>query len=267
MRAFGSAFLFGVPLLYTQEMWQTGAHTALWKLLVYLALAFVINIMLVYFSGFKRQRTFRHSVMQAVDALAVGVAASATLLVILNRVAVGDSLASTLARIAMQTVPLSIGASLANALFSEHQSRRGQEDVPVSTDPAYALLNDVGATIGGGLFIGFSIAPTDEVRLLAAHLSLWHALALLLFSLLLTYLIVFANAFSAEHKKTDQTLPFQHPLTETALAYCVSLLVAAVVLYLFNQYSLLDPFYSISAKVLVLGLPVAIGGAAGRVLL
>jgi uncharacterized membrane protein len=72
----------------------------------------------------------------------------------------------------------------------------------------------------GALFLSFSIAPTDEISMLAAELDYAHALALIALSLLLTYVIVFASGFgTGQH---EQQGPFQSPLTETVLAYVLS---------------------------------------------
>jgi uncharacterized membrane protein len=100
------------------------------------------------------------------------------------------------------------------------------------------------------------------VPALAADLDYAHALALIALSLLLTYVIVFASGFGiGQH---EQQGPFQSPLTETVLAYVLSLLVALVALALFDRVEWGDPLGEIVTMVLVLGLPAAVGGAAGR---
>ena len=93
--------------------------------------------------------------------------------------------------------------------------------------------------------------------MLAAELDLAHALALITLSLLLTYIIVFVSGFgTGQH---EQRGPFQSPLTETVLAYLLSLLVALAALYLFDRIEWGDPLGDIVAQVLVLGLPAAVG--------
>ncbi len=62
----------------------------------------------------------------------------------------------------------------------------------------------------------------------------------------------------------EQRGPFQSPLTETVLAYLLSLLVALLALALFDQIEWGDPLGEMVTMVLVLGLPAAVGGAAGR---
>lgn len=281
-RAFSGAFLFGTPLLFTMEMWEIGAFTPPWKLLLILALAFGANIMLAYFAGFKRESTFFDNLNQAVEALAVGALAAIAVLLVLSRIEWGDPLDSILGKIIVQTMPLSIGASVANALFSRSESGGGEnggeensggesesEGSKEKSNPILVTLSTFGKAAGGALFIGFSIAPTDEVRILAAELDYGHELAVIALSLLITYLIVFESGFSRRsgNDTGSEKGLFERPITETVSAYVVSLLVALVALYLFNQVQFGEPIDQVFSKVLVLGMPAAIGSAAGRALI
>ncbi|MGA7729681.1 MAG: TIGR02587 family membrane protein [Chloroflexia bacterium] len=269
-RATSGAFLFGMPLLFTMEMWWIGSFTEAGKLLLILLLTLSVNIMLAHFEGFKRSSAFADSVAQAIEAVAIGAVASAAVLLVLNRITVGDPLDSILGKIIILAMPLSIGASIANSIFRN----RGQGNAESGGDKAEssgkglpATLVDVGTTIGGGLFIGFAIAPTEEIPMLAAEMDMWHELALMAFSLFVTYIIVFESGFSAQKGRGQPTGPFQHPLTETVLAYTVSLVVALGTLMIFSQVSLGDPLPDIVSKTIILGLPTSLGGAAGRLLI
>ena len=234
--------------------------------MIFLGIGLLANIHLTYFAGFKQETTFRSSVGQAVDALAVGVVASLTVLLVLNRVAVTDPLDATLGKIVLQTVPLSIGASVANLLLRPGEGREGNDDGGKQS-PWRAVLNDMGATAAGASFVGMAIAPTEEIPMLAAEMSYAHELALIALSLLLTYAIVFESGFDPQAGGAGNEGPFHRPITETALAYLVALLVAFLILFLFDQIKLGDPLTSVVSQTLVLGLPAAIGGAAGRLVI
>lgn len=264
IRAFAGAFIFGVPLLFTMEMWWIGEHGDAWKLLTFLVVALLANFGLAFAAGFKRETTFISHVDEAVDAMAVGIVSAAIMLLILNQLRPGDSIASIVGKIALQAVPLSIGASVANQVFDAGRSRQGNSDgngrheQPLSA--WQGIISDVGATAIGGIFIGASIAPTEEVPMIAAALDYWHLIALVGFTLLLSYGIVFASGFDSQRAAG----PFQHPFTETMLAYTVSLLISFVALYLFNQVMFNEPLLTITEQVIVLGFPTTVGGAAGR---
>lgn len=279
VRAFSGAFLFGVPFLWTMEMWWIGTYAELWKLLLFLGLSFLLNMHLAYFTGFKEKTTFRSSVGEAVDAMAVGVVSSAVVLFALNRIGPGRPLDSMLGMIVIQAIPLSIGASAANALLRWGKESRTGEEASDETEASgetgsdeseresrwRATLNDFGATVVGGVFIGFSIAPTDEVSMLAAQIGPWHELGLILLSLVMTYAIVFESGFTSREREVESPGYLQRPLTETVVAYLLSLLVALVALYFFDRIEIGDPFYAVLSQVVVLGFPTAIGGAAGRI--
>lgn len=265
LRALSGALLFGVPLLFTLEMWQIGSQVSHGRLLGLLVVALAVNFHLTYFAGFKGQSTFSSSFDQAVSALAVGAVAAALVLVILNRIQPGDSIGTFVGNVIIQAVPLSLGASVANALLLRR--RDDANGSSADTPPWRALLNDMGATAAGGVFIGFSIAPTEEVGVLALEMGYWHEMALIVFSLITAYIIVFESGFSPQRKEKQPPGFLQHPITETLVSYSLSLAVAALALYFFGQIDLADPLNSILAKVIVLGFPVSIGGAAGRLVI
>ena len=258
IRAFSGAYIFGIPLLFTMEMWWIGKHADTWKILALLIIALIANFGLAYAAGFKRDTTFVTHIDEAIDAMAVGIIGGALVLLILNRIAPGDPIGSVLGKITLQAVPLSIGASVANQVFSGR--RNGDDDGGDPLSPWQGFLSDIGATAIGGVFIGASIAPTEEIPMIAAGLDYWHLLALIVFSLLLSYGIVFASGFDSQRAEG----PLQNPFAETMLAYVVSLGISFLSLYLFNQVMLDDPLLSIAEQVIVLGLPTTVGGAAGR---
>lgn len=260
-RAFSGAYIFGIPLLFTMEMWWIGEYISQVNLLVFVAIALLANLGLTHVAGFKRGSTFVTTIDQAIDAVAVGLVAATLMLAILNQIRLGDPIDSIIGKIVIQAVPLSIGASVANQVFGTRGDKNRQgKDGPPPLKPAQALFSDVGATIIGGIFVAFSIAPTEEIPMLASAMDYGHLMALVAFSLLVSYGIVFASGF-------DEPSPeglFQRPFTETVLAYVVSLVVAFITLYLFGQTTLDAPLQSIVEQTLVLGLPMTVGGAAGR---
>lgn len=262
IRAFSGAYIFGIPLLFTMEMWWIGEHASAWHLLIFLGVALVANFGLTYAAGFKRESSFSTTIDEAIDAVAVGFVGATIMLVILNQVRFGQALDTMLGKITIQAVPLSIGASVANQVFGSREgdrSRNGKNNGH-QLKRWQALFSDVGATAIGGVFIGASIAPTEEIPMIAAALDYWHLIAVVTFSLLLSYGIVFASGFDG----TQDDGPFQHPFTETMLAYVVSITISLAALYLFGQISFDDPLLSIVEQVIVLGVPTTVGGAAGR---
>jgi putative integral membrane protein (TIGR02587 family) len=246
------------------EMWWIGEYALGSRLIAFMVLGLVANFGLSYVVGFRRDGTVSGAVEQAINALAIGCVAAFALLMILDRIQAGDPLDSIVGMIVIQAVPLSIGASVANQVFGGSGDRSHADDGDSEVLPEWQeLASDVGATAIGGVLIAFSIAPTDEVPMLAAGLGTLHVCGVIGFTLVLSYCIVFVSEFD-ERRPSG---PFQHPITETVLAYVVSLVVAAVSLYLFHQIGPSDPASSVIKQVLILGLPATIGGAAGRLII
>lgn len=270
LRAVGGGFIFAIPLLYTMELWDIGVTAELWKLLLFLGLAFLISLGLAHSrsGGFKTDTSAFATLEQAADGVAVGIVGAAIVLLVLNRIQPGDPWPGITGKVIAQAVPLAIGAAVANAIFGARgeRSRQGDEeesgDAQHARDARSAFLADLSATTIGAIFLAFSIAPTDEVAILAAELTYRHLVAVIGLSLLLSYIVVFASGYGADRER--QPGPFQSPLTETVLAYVVSLLVALAALALFDRIDSGDPPLEIVALVLVLGLPASVGGAAGR---
>jgi putative integral membrane protein (TIGR02587 family) len=269
LRAMSGAFIFATPLLYTMEMWEIGATAELWKLMLFLGVAFVICLGLAHSrsGGFKPDESAFATIEQAVDVVAVGLVGAVVVLAVLDQIALGDPLESVVGKVLAQTVPLAIGGAVANAIFGRRGERSrmgdGEEGEDGSENGRWgALRADLAATFIGAVFLAFSIAPTDEVEVLAAALDFNHQVALIALSLLLSYGIVFVSGYSKG--PGAQRGPFQSPLTETVLAYVVSLLVALGALLLFDRVEPSDPLNHTFAMVIVLGFPATVGGAAGR---
>jgi putative integral membrane protein (TIGR02587 family) len=204
-------------------------------------------------------------VSQGMTSVAVGIVAATLVLTVLNQLTAGHSLAAMLGMIVAQTLPLSIGAALGGIIFNADREGDGDgtEDGS-SVGFWHALLNDVSATAIGAIFVAATVAPTEEVPMISAGMDYPHLLALIGLTLMAGYIIVFASGFDPAAKRDREHL-FQHPATETVLAYLVSLIISFGVLTLSHQVSFDDPARFVLTQTLVLGLPAMIGGAAGRI--
>ena len=252
------------------EVWWLGTFTEPWRLLVILLVSFAINWMLSRFAGFRQEDAGVQlgAATDALEAMAIGVVASAVTLMVLGEVRPGLPLDTMLGMIVLESIPFSLGVSIASGLLRGNKDDPGkgeQEDQPPEDKPAAnATLRDAGATLAGALFIAFSIAPTEEVPMLAANLSTLGVVMLAFFSLVVSYAITFEAGFADQQARRAQQGIFQRPLSETVFSYLISLLVAAALLWLFKQLEVADPLRVWLERTIVLGLPAAIGGSAGR---
>jgi putative integral membrane protein (TIGR02587 family) len=268
VRGLSGGFLFGIPLLYTMEVWWLGTHTESWRLLIILLVSFAINWMLSSFAGFRQENRPAHPVTDALEALAIGVVASSVTLLVLGEIRPSLPLDVLLGMVVLESIPFSLGVSIASGLLRGNKDDPRGDGQENGTDGGgsakNATLRDTGATIAGALFISFSIAPTEEVPMLTANLSTFSVIVLVFFSLVVSYAITFEAGFADEQSRRAQQGFFQRPLSETVFSYLLSLLVAATLLWLFKQLAGNDPLLVWLERIIVLGLPAAIGGSAGR---
>ncbi|MDX2215063.1 MAG: TIGR02587 family membrane protein [Oculatellaceae cyanobacterium bins.114] len=263
-------FLFGIPLLYTMEVWWIGSFISPPRMLVAIAATFGVVFLLNRTSGFRNAKDVnaRDAVIDSVEAIALGLFCAALILILLQEITLSTPLNEELGKIVYEGVPFTLGVALARQLLSsgsDDDSDNPSESPQSNSKPEInATLSDIGGTLIGSIFIAFNIAPTDEVAMLSSAVSAPWLIAIIVTSLLISYGIVFEANFSDQKKRMQQRGIFQRPLSETVMSYLVSLAAAAVMLWFFDRLSFDDPWTMWLSYTLILGLPATIGGAAGR---
>ena len=269
VRAVSGGMLFGVPLLFTMEVWWTGSHTTPLQMLLVLGLLAVPLLVLNLTEGFRSSSDvrFRDAAADSVVALAIGVVVAAAVLTLLREITIESPTQEWLGKVVYEAVPFCLGIGVARHFLHGGRSSEAEDrsDDSGGTSSRNDDLADLGATAIGATFIALSIAPTDEVPLIASTMTPPWLLVVVAASLLVSYGIVFVAGFSGQERRHGQEGPLQHPLTETIVCYLVALAVAAFLLWVFQRD--LDPPADLLTRVLVLGLPAAVGGAAGRLAL
>jgi putative integral membrane protein (TIGR02587 family) len=267
--AASGGLLFGIPMLFTMEVWWTGAHTTPAQALGMLAIIALPVFLLNRTDGFRRSRDVStgEALMDTVEAVAIGLVLVATFLVLLKEITPDTPLAVGLGKVVYEALPFCLGIGV-----SRHFLRGGRDGTDDddddgggstgSKDGLHATVADLGATAIGALFIALNISPTDEVPMLTAALGPLGILAVMAASLLVSYGIVFVAGFGDQDRRHGQEGPFQRPATETIVCYLVALACSALMLSVFQRLG--GPWPVALDHVIVLGLPATVGGAAGR---
>lgn len=276
LRGASGGFLFGVPLLYTVEVWSIGSSARPSWLLAALGITFVVVYLLTQSTGFRRNLNPQpiDALMESVEALSIGIVCAAIALILLQRITFTTPLTEALGKLVFEGIPFSLGVALARSTLRRDRTalkdRRMGESPPqgVSSTEQSSLrttLADLDASLIGAIIIAFSIAPTEEIPILAAAIPPLWLLLIMVASLLVSYAIVFVSGF------TDTAEPQQKflldPVTETLVAYIVSLLASVLMLVFFHQLNFQDPWPEWLSDTIVLSLPASIGGAAGRIII
>ncbi|HEY9828352.1 MAG TPA: TIGR02587 family membrane protein [Stenomitos sp.] len=270
IRGISGGFLFGIPLLYTMEVWWVGSSAKPPRLLIAIALTFTIVFLLNQTTGFRDTKDvrFRDAFMDSTRAIAIGLLCTSCVLVLFQEITFDTPLGEALGKLIYESVPFALGVALSNQFLKDNSDQNQEDRKKQQKSDRKKQLNgtiaDVGATFVGSIIVGFSIAPTDEVPMLAASTSGPWLLLLILASLLISYAIVFAASFSNQTKRQQQQGIFQDPFSETVISYLVSLVAAALMLWFFNQLNLELPWSTWLRYTVIMGLPASVGGAAGR---
>lgn len=279
LRSLCGAFLFGVPLIFTMEIWQLGRSVSVARVLGFLAIAFVIDVGLNYASGFRRGGGWGQYVKDAVETLAMGVLVGAGTLWLLGIDRLVASPEIFLRQVLMLALPISMGASLARTLLGE----KGHDEAPKrrharnpwlagtrppapTESPWAADAKDLGVTVAGGVFLAYSIAPTAEVLVLAMHARWPTWLGAMALSLGLSYVMIFHANFIGQSRRQSAPGLIQSRWGETFVAYAVSLVVAGCLIWFFGYDVGAASWGEKLAMAVMLGLPTSVGGAAGRLI-
>ena len=281
LRGAAGSFLFGIPLLYTVEVWSIGSSTNALRLLGVQAVTFIVVLLLTQIEGFRRSLSINpiETVLESIEALGIGIICAAIALFLLRRITLETPLSEALGKLIFEGVPFSLGVTLARSTLARRRSkeRRSLETdasaLPLATvklggsigSALRDTLVDIDATLIGAIVIAFSIAPTEEIALIAADLPPLWLIVVMAASLLISYIIVFASGFTDRLERTQRGLLLS-PLTETLLAYIVVLAASTLMLVFFQQLTGSDPWHEWLSSIIVLGLPASVGGAAGRIL-
>ncbi|MBW4612227.1 MAG: TIGR02587 family membrane protein [Desmonostoc vinosum HA7617-LM4] len=276
IRGVCGGFLFGIPLLYTMEVWWIGSVARPQMMMMAIALLFIVVFLLNRTEGFRKRRHGKRAfeaVIDTIEAIAIGIACSTFVLLLLRELTPEIPLKEALGKIIYESVPFTFGVALANQFLGDTRNSNDQEQTTPQensttknkqNEELHATIADLGGTLIGATVLAFNIAPTDEISMLASAASPLWELAIVATSLLISYGIVFEAGFSDQRKRRQQKGIFQRPSSETVVSYLVSLLAASFMLWFFQKLTFSDPWTMWLDHVLLLGLPATIGGAAGR---
>ncbi len=258
-RAFGGAILFGLPLLMTMEMWSIGLYVQPLRLLLFVALNFVVLVFLSRFGGFEKTSTLVEDVLDALAAYAVGIVTSAAILALFGLLRSGMPLDQGVGMIAVQCIPASFGAMIARKQLSAGDADEDEDKAARSAGYGGQLF----LMLAGALFLSFNVAPTEEMVLLGLKMHGWQTLALLVGSVGLLHIMVFAVGFAGQEDAPEGYGPSRQFLVFTVPGYAIVLLVSLYVLWTFGRVDS-GGLTEVASTMVVLSFPGAVGAAIAR---
>lgn len=257
-RGFAGANIFAIPLYMTMEMWWLGYTMDRIRLAIFLVAAFPLLVALARVSGFRESGAgLLDHIVDAFVAYAIGFLAPAIPLALFSLFEPARGFDSLVALLALQAVPSAIGAALARSLLG----REGN-----GTPDAVSYGQELMVMAGGGLYLAFNLVPTEEVSMLAARITGWHALGLLGFTLVLMHAFVYGVAFRGEeHAPRGQTVIGEF-FRFTVVGYALVLALGLFLLWTFGRTDHLGLTAEVKALCIV-AFPAGLGAAAARLIL
>ncbi|WGM37861.1 TIGR02587 family membrane protein [Caulobacter sp. NIBR1757] len=260
-RAAGGALLFAFPLLMTMEMWQLGHSMDRWRLLVFIGSAAPMLLGLSYYAGFEPTFRLLDEVLDALAAFAVGMVVSLVALLLLGQIGGGMTFGEVIGKLAVCAIPASIGALVAGKQFGG----KG-EDGGVRRKEHIGYLGRLFLMLVGAIFLAFSVAPTEEMILIAYMMSPWHALLLAAATLLLLQGFVFGLGFPGQSERRGDRSLLRTVLVSTLPGYGIALLISLYCLWAFGRLQGTNP-HEIAQMTVVLAFPAGLGAATARLVI
>lgn len=257
---FGGALLFALPLLMTMEMWRLGFAMEPRRLLILLLASLPMLLGLSYLAGFEPTFRLKDELLDTLAAIAIGLLLSAGVLGVFGVLRWEHDVVETTGKITLCAIPGAMGALLAGKQFGADG---------LSHDRTAARMSYGGElfTVAvGALFLAFNIAPTEEIPQIARQMGPVRSLLLLAGSLLLSHLIVYRLGFPGQDVRRGAGGFGRTFVFFTAPAYAISFAISAFTLWSFGRLDGLA-VSEITATVLVLAFPAAIGAATARLVI
>jgi putative integral membrane protein (TIGR02587 family) len=261
-RAFGGAVIFAIPLLMTMEMWWLGFSMEPDRLLLFMSINIAILIGLSYFAGFEKTFSWKEDAMDAIAAFGVGVFTSAAMLALLAVITFDMTWSEIVGKVALQSVPASIGAMLGRKQLGGGQDTQAEEERKAEAGYGGELF----LMLAGALFMAFNVAPTEEMILIAYQMSPWHTLALGVLSIVLLHVLVYTVGFSGQESRPEGGTFLSTFFHFTLAGYGIALLISFYVLWTFGRTEDVAPT-EIANMVVVLGFPASLGAATARLVI
>ncbi|MFC6489760.1 TIGR02587 family membrane protein [Nitratireductor sp. GCM10026969] len=260
-RGFGGALIFSLPMLMTMEMWWLGFYMDRFRLALLLILNLPLLTILSHYAGFEETFRWRDDLRDMAVAYAIGIVSSLVALSAFGIITLAMPPGEIVGKIAVQSVPASIGALLGRSQLGGGKAR------PEGGTEQASYASELFLMAVGALFLGLNVAPTEEMVLISYKMTEWHALALIVLSMLLMHAFVYA----VEFKGSDPALPPGTPwwsafLRFTVAGYAIASLISLYTLWTFGRTDDVS-LMQILMSVVVLGFPAAIGAAAARLII
>lgn len=264
-RGIAGGLIFSLPLLFTMEMWWAGFTMPADRQLAYVCATFLLLLGYNRFAGLRPDSTWYEVAIDSVEEMGLGLALAALILLALGRIGLQSSPAEILGKTIVEGMTVAIGVSVGTAqLGGNDDNEEHTSGTLESRRPGFG--GQLTLAICGAVLFAANIAPTEEIQMLAAGISSYHLVGLVLLSMAIGTLVLFFSDFSGAARVVPSP-PRRGDIVEGAvITYAAALAASAAILWAFGRFDGRD-LHDILAQTLVLGFAATLGASAGRLLL
>jgi putative integral membrane protein (TIGR02587 family) len=256
-RLTAGAILFSLPILATMEIWRYGFYLPPLDLLQLFVVNFVILVALSRVSGFEETRLWIDDILDTFAAVGISVVWVTLILWTFGIIQLDQPAYEIVGHITMESIPASYGAMLANKFLKSGRS----DDQPERSSYWGQLV----IMLGGALFFGFDVGPTEEIVKVSFRMDPWHAIDLVFISLFLLHSFIATVGFTGERKPAGAIGFWADFFRFTLAGYGVVVLAGLYLLWSFERFqgaSLEDT----AAMLAMFAFPSSVGASLARTL-
>ena len=264
--------LFSLPLVYTMEVWWTGFIAPPEYLLSCIGGTYLLLLGYNRYAGMKKDSSFAEVCWDSVEEIGLAFIVSFLFLLLISSIDLGMSLDEIAGKVIVESMIVAIGISVGTAQLggnSEEGEKGENEKSKTGSTKEEAEKNDNSIlkrmilAVCGSVLVASSVAPTEEILMIAVSSNNIELLLMVFVSLLITGVTLYYSDF----KKAPKTKPGTRVmLLQLTFDYIITLMVCFLLLWFFGRVQDYG-FNIIVAQMVILGIPGTLGASAGRLLI
>lgn len=271
-RGIAGGLLFSMPLLYTEELWHTGFLADSPRLMIYIAVSFLLLLGYNRFAGMHQDARLWEVAVDSIEEMGIGLVISAVVLFLLARIDIGMPISEIVGKVVIASMTVAVGVSVGTAQLggaSGQDDGGGMKDDPQADQDRglsnFDRLGQLTLAFCGAVLFASNIGATLEIPRLGMETSSARLLGLVALSLAIGAVILFFSDF----RGAGQVVP-KRGIPEIAVAlagsYGAALAASAMMLWFFERLEGNSPIEAVS-QIVVLAFPSTLGACAGRLLI
>lgn len=268
-RGVGGGLLFSLPLLYTAEVWATGASASPLRLLAVVVGTFGLLVAYNQTAGIRVDHTLGEVLVESVEEMGLGLTVAAGLLALFGRFPDDPFSPEALGLLTVAGMIAAVGVSVGTSQLGQPlgDSENDSDDSPegeVDAQPApRSAVVELAVALCGAVLVAANVAPTEEVFRLGTEMPPGALAGVVGLSLAVGGGILYASAFRGSEGLRGQAFG---PVAGTLVSYAVALGASAALLWAVG-FGDPTPLTTSVGPLVVLAFPGMIGASAGRLLL